>query len=306
LNLWGKNLAYDGTPFGEDDFCYTCTILALAEGDIEPLCNSGPQLQLFQPGLTKSWARWPNENRFFDVGPIPHTGTFNVVNPYELVVDLYFLSAQLVQPSTKSTEVAWALFQSADIPAIMRSITAGIRETSGNFIEALAAGLDCGFDWIISVSRTMYKDFGTKRQTSLEHAFRDNRSRAGRVASLLIQQSGLELPKDLDVTDAAEQIFKFVLLALTYELPLRATVRTDKYGSPVASSIGSVGTVLAVPKDLGHAKYMAQHRLWFLEPIEGFAGSHWKIACKGMLFSPMGLSEEPGYVSFRTAQRISG
>jgi hypothetical protein len=306
LNLYGKNLAYDGTEIKDDEFCYTCVVISLAEGDIGALCNSGPQLHISRSESKKSWARWPCQNRFFSIGPIPHTGTFKVISPYELVVDLYFLSGELVQPSINSMEVAWALFQSEDIPAMMRSITFGVRGTSQHFIEALAVGLDCGFDWIISVSRTIYEDFGVKRQTGLDNVFRDNRFRAERVASLLIKKSGLEVPQNLNANEAAEQILKFVLLVLAYELPLKATVLTTKSGSPVASTLGPAGTVLAVPKDLANGKYMAQNRLWFLEPTEGFDGVHWKIVCKGMLFSPMGLTEELGYVSLRNGQTISG
>ena len=305
LNLHGKNLAYDGTPISQDEFCYMCIVISLAEGDIGAICNSGPQLQLYRSGLRKSWARWP-ENRFFDAGPIPHTGTFKVISPYELVVDLYFLSGKQVQPSTKSMDIAWALFQSDDMPALMRSVTIGIRETSEHFIETLATGLDHGFDWITSVSRILYEDIGVQKQIGLENAFRDNHSRAGRMASLLTERSGLELPMNMNATTAAEHIFKFVLLLLAYELPLKATVLTTKSGSSVASTLGPAGTVLAVPKDLANAKYMGQNRLWFLEPTEGSNGNHWKIACKGMLFSPIGLSEEPGYVSLRNNQSILG
>jgi hypothetical protein len=306
LNLHGKNLAYDGTSITEDEFCYTCIVISLAEGDIGALCNSGPQLQLCRSGLRTSWARWPCENRFFDDGPIPHTGTFKVVSPYELVVDLYFLLGEPVQPSTKSMDIAWELFQSEDIPAMIRSITVGMRKTSPHFIESLAAGLDCGFDWITSVSRTIYEDCGVQRQTGLDNAFRENRSRAGRVASLLIERSGLEIPQDLNATVISERIFKFVLFVLAYELPLKATVLTTKSGPPVASSLGPAGAVLAVPKDLADAKYITQNRLWFLEQAGGLDQAHWKITGKGILFSPIGLNEEPGYLSLRKGQRILG
>jgi hypothetical protein len=162
LNRYGLNLAYTGGSVSADEFCYACIILALVEQDVSMPCNGGDQLQLGSSQLIKSWARWPSVNRFFDVGPAPSSGSFEVVSPNTLVIDLYFLNRLLLQPNKLSLESASRFFNTAEVATLLKSLTLGTRRTAQHFINSLAVGLDCGLEWITGVSRVIHRSSGGK------------------------------------------------------------------------------------------------------------------------------------------------
>jgi hypothetical protein len=304
INIYGMNLAYDGTQMTADQFCYTCIVLALVEGDISVLCHSGPQLVLESSEGDKSWARWPLMDRISDHGHTPRSNTFTIKNPYVMFIDLYFLNGPIAQPSSASMEIARDFLQTTEFTTLLNFLTLKSRGSSRHFVKALAIGLDCGMQWIISISRKIYGV--QQKQWGLDRAFHENRSRSSQVYMQLTKQMLPDSHVGEEVGKTAEHLLKFVLILLAHELPLQIARPVTSTGSPAGFTPNPPKCVVAVPQDLANARYLSRRRVWFLERASKSSESGWKVVGKGIMFNMMDLKEEHGFVELRRQQRIVG
>lgn len=304
LNIYGFNLAYNGTPLTKDEFCYTCIVLALAKRDAGFLCNPGPQLQLGGLGR-KSWARWPLLDRFRNASQKPCSKSLRVISPYAMSTDLYVLEDLVRHPSQSSFDTASHFFQTEEAATVLAGLTLGFRKTSEHFVSSLAVALDCGLDYILSVCQIGDRSFGQKK-SGLRWALRDTKALSKRVLQLLMPEITFKAHHIVKMETLAERVLEFVLILFAFELPLGAATRISNFSSAVACTPGPPGTIAAVPDGLTHPEHMLENRLWFLKPDKDEDGMSWRVVGHGLLFAPTVLDEAEGLVTLRKAQCIVG
>jgi len=304
LNIYGINLAYNGAPLTKDELCYTCIVLALANGDAGFLSNPGPQLELGEL-KRKSWARWPLLHRLRNASRKPRSESLRVISPFALLTDLYVLEDVVRRPSQSSLDTASHFFQTKEAAALLEGLTLGFRNTSEHFISSLATALDCGLDYILTVCQINDQSFGSKRP-GWKWALRETTTLSKRVLQLLMPEIIFKNDHVIEMQILAERVLEFVLILLAFELPLGALTRVSNVSSAVACTPGPPGTIVAVPDGLTHPELMLENRLWFLTPDGREDGKSWRIVGHGLLFAPTALGEAEGLVIVRKAQRIVG
>jgi hypothetical protein len=308
LNICGFGLAYNGTHVNNDEFCYICILLALAEGDVNVLCHTGDSLHLGQTNNNISWACWPETTRYFSTGPVPDVKTFQVFSPHLLLIDLFFLDGPLRRPSEASLRVAMKFHEKEEFKSILESITFGFRRTAWRFVDALATGLDCGLEWIITTSKLVYDGLKRKNLASLVTVYNENRARSLQVLDFLEESL---LPKDTMFDserrlEIAEHLLKYVVLLFAFELPLESVITIGRLQSLVPCATVPAGCRAVVARDFASPEFISKCRFWFVKPTRRDGEICWKVVGKGLLFHTRRLTEHPGVVALRKRQRIVG
>jgi hypothetical protein len=209
----------------------------------------------------------------------------------------------MVKPSQASLDIALQFSRSPEAISMLESITLGARHDSEHFIEALAVGLNCGLEWIVSVSRSIQGGLERQKLSAMNRNFREHKSLSSRILALLVK--GLDRHREHEEL-LAEHVLRFVMLILMFDLPLQAALALPDFTSSITCIPCPLGTVLGVATDLARAEFILQHRLWFLQPVVTSGGSCWKIFGKGFLFHPVGIKEQQGLVTLRKRQHIVG
>jgi len=306
LNMSGLSISYKSETATADENCYIAMILALATGDMSPLCNDGKELQLGSSQSIKSWIRWPSLT-ILPTSAIQLEDSTSLVflGPGCLQLDLYILEGRRSTPSESSKQRALSFLKSEHGATLLSALIVGEPRVE-DYVGALATALELGLEWMAESYIVGNSESYPQDKPGLERVVRENRHLGSSIIENLVAGSTTESALELNEKDLEEPILRYMVRLLAYGLPLDSSISLNSAGLQATCSIFPPQAVLAIPVDLAGPKFSYQKRLWQLERADGDRDGVWIVAGKSILYGCSSINEEEGFVSLRPKQMVVG